>query len=150
MSLVHHKIKIEAPIQTVWDTIMDPRKLEKWVTIHRSLEHVSDDPTRKGATMEQVMRMRGLNFHVNWTLVEVNAPTRAQWDGSGPAHSKAKIRYKLNEQGENATEFEYVNEFTTPGGRLGNVATRVIVGEASDREARNSLQKLKNLLERES
>jgi carbon monoxide dehydrogenase subunit G len=147
MSHVHVKIRIEAPVQQVWDTIMDPRRLEQWVTIHRSLADMSDEPTRKGAAMEQVMHMRGINFRVHWTLVDVNPPTHAEWDGRGPAHSRARIRYELTGDGD-ATEFEYFNEFTTPGGRLGNLATRVIVGEASDREARNSLQRLKELLER--
>jgi uncharacterized protein YndB with AHSA1/START domain len=148
MSLVHVKIRIEAPVQRVWDTIMDPRRLEQWVTIHRSVAGVSDEPTRKGATMEQVIHMRGLNFHVHWTLVDVKPPMHAEWDGRGPAHSRARIRYELTGDGDDATEFEYFNEFSTPGGRLGNLATRVIVGEASDREARNSLKRLKDLLER--
>ena len=148
MSLVHVKIRIEAPVDRVWETIMDPRQLGEWVTIHRSLDEVSDQPSRKGATMEQVMHMRGLNFHVHWRLVDVNPPTHAEWDGRGPAHSRARIRYELSPDGDNATQFEYFNEFTTPGGRLGNLATRVIVGEASDREARNSLKRLKELLER--
>jgi uncharacterized protein YndB with AHSA1/START domain len=149
MSLVHHMIKIEAPVERVWETIMNPDRLGEWVTIHRSVRDASSDPTRKGATMEQVMHMRGLNFHVHWTLVDVNAPTHAEWSGRGPAHSRARIRYELKSDGEGATEFEYFNEFTSPGGRLGNVATRMIVGEASDREARNSLARLKNLLERD-
>ncbi len=149
MSVVHHKIRIEAPVQRVWDTIMDPRQLENWVTIHRSLGEVSSEPSRKGATMEQQMRMRGLNFHVHWTLVDVNAPTHAEWDGRGPAHSRARIRYELTGDGENATEFEYTNEFTTPGGKIGDMATRMIVGQASDREAHNSLERLKALLERD-
>ncbi len=149
MSLVQVKIRIEAPVQRVWETIMDPRRLERWVTIHRSVENVSDEPTRQGAKMDQVMHMRGLNFRVHWTLVDVNAPTHAEWDGRGPAHSRARIRYELTGDGDHATAFEYFNEFTTPGGRLGNMATRVIVGEASDREARNSLQRLKQILERD-
>ena len=45
--------------------------------------------------------------------------------------------------------FEYTNEFTVPGGRLGSVASRVIVGAASEREASNSLSRLKALLERD-
>jgi uncharacterized protein YndB with AHSA1/START domain len=149
MSLVHVKTRIEAPVERVWDTIMDPYRLEDWVTIHRAVKDVSSDPTRKGATMEQVIHMRGINFHVHWMLVDVNPPTHAEWEGRGPAHSRARIRYELQSAGDGATDFEYFNEFTTPGGRLGNVATRVIVGEASDREARSSLEKLKHLLERE-
>ena len=44
--------------------------------------------------------------------------------------------------------FAYTNEFHLPGGRLGNVASRVIVGATSEREANNSLARLKALLER--
>ena len=98
--------------------------------------------------MEQVLQLRGVPFHVRWTLAEVNEPHTALWDGQGPAHSNACIRYRLDENGENVTRFQYSNEFTPPGGRLGIMASRVIVGAASEREAHNSLSRLKALLER--
>jgi hypothetical protein len=72
----------------------------------------------------------------------------AEWTGRGPAHSRARIRYELSSDDDGSTDFEYFNEFTPPGGRLGVVASRVIVGAASEREADRSLQKLKALLER--
>jgi uncharacterized protein YndB with AHSA1/START domain len=147
MSLVHVKITIDAPVQRVWDTVMDPNRLEEWVTIHRDVRNVSAQPLEQGATMDQVMHVRGLSFRVHWTLVEMQAPTYAEWDGRGPAHSRARIRYQLSGDNDEATEFEYTNEFTPPGGRLGNLASRVIVGAASEREAHNSLTKLKVLVE---
>jgi len=49
------------------------------------------------------------------------------WAGVGPAQSHARIRYELTADGDGATQLEYVNEFTPPGGRLGTVAGRVIV-----------------------
>jgi uncharacterized protein YndB with AHSA1/START domain len=149
MSTVQVKIDIAAPIERVWETVMDPQRLEDWVTIHRSIKDVSDQPLRKGSTMDQVLHMRGVSFRVHWTLVDVNEPHTAEWEGRGPAHSEARIRYELSSDGDNRTEFDYTNEFTPPGGRLGNVASRVIVGAASEREANNSLQRLKELLERD-
>ena len=148
MSVVHIQTKINAPIERVWETVMDPRRLGQWVTIHRALKSVSDGPLRAGSTMDQVMHFRGVSFSVHWTLVDVHPPMHAEWDGRGPAHSRARIRYKLSRNGESSTDFEYFNEFTPPGGRLGVVASRVIVGAASEREADRSLQKLKALLER--
>ncbi len=147
MSLVHVKVRIDAPVERVWETVMDPHRLQDWVTIHRSLGDVSAAPLRKGSTMEQVMHVRGLSFHVHWTLEELNAPNHAEWHGRGPAHSHAKIRYELADATD-GTDFEYFNDFTPPGGRLGSVASRIIVGAASEREAHNSLQRLKKLLER--
>ena len=148
MSTVHVTTEIAAPIERVWEVVMDPSRLKDWVTIHRSVREVSANPLRKGATMEQTLHMRGVSFRVHWTLVEMNAPTHAEWEGRGPAHSRALIRYELSDDGDGRTVFDYINEFTPPGGRLGSVASRVIVGAASEREANNSLARLKALLER--
>jgi uncharacterized protein YndB with AHSA1/START domain len=148
MSKVHAKISIDAPIERVWATVIDPDRLHEWVTIHRSVRNVSERPLVKGSTMEQVMHVRGLTFHVRWTLTDVEPPHRAEWQGRGPAHSRAHIRYDLSESPDGGTVFNYTNEFAAPGGRLGATASRLIVGDASDREARNSLDKLKALLER--
>lgn len=98
--------------------------------------------------MVQTLRMHGVSFHVNWTLVDVTEPERADWRGRGPAGSQAMIAYRLSGSDEGPTRFDYTNEFTAPGGRLGSVASRVLVGAASEREATNSLARLKSLLER--
>jgi uncharacterized protein YndB with AHSA1/START domain len=147
MSTVHATIEIAAPPERVWDTIMDPDRLKDWVTIHRSVENVTN-PREKGATMDQVLHMRGVSFRVSWKLTDVQASKLADWEGHGPARSRARIRYELTPQGDEGTVFNYTNEFTPPGGRLGSVASRVIVGAASEREANSSLKRLKTLLER--
>jgi uncharacterized protein YndB with AHSA1/START domain len=149
MSLVRAEIQIAAAPQLVFDTIMDPQRLGDWVTIHRSVKWDRGQPLRAGAEMDQVLVMRGVSFHVHWTLVSVSAPRRAEWQGRGPAMSKALIRYSLSGDDNGPTTFEYVNEFSAPGGRLGAVASRVVVGSASEREAQESLQRLKSLLERQ-
>jgi uncharacterized protein YndB with AHSA1/START domain len=147
MSTVHVTIEINAPRQRVWDTVMDPMRLKDWVTIHRSMERAPSPPLRQGAEMEQVLQMRGIPFHVHWRLVDVQPPSVAEWDGQGPAYSRARIRYQLSGDENGPVRFEYTNEFTPPGGRLGTLASRVVVGAASEREANNSLQRLKALLE---
>lgn len=148
MSTVHTTIEIDAPVGRVWDTVMDPDHLKDWVTIHRSVRDVSDQPLRRGSTMEQVLHIRGVSFHVHWTLVALNSPTHAEWEGQGPAHSLARIRYELSGDADGPTKFAYTNEFAPPGGRLGSVASKFIVGATSEREANNSLARLKALLER--
>jgi uncharacterized membrane protein len=147
MSTVSAKIEIDAPIERVWEIVMDPQRLGDWVTIHKSVSHVSDSPLRNGSTMDQAMHVRGLTFRVHWTLMEVDSPHRAEWEGGGPARSTAIIRYELSSPDEGRTIFQYTNEFHPPGGRLGSVASRMIVGATSEREATNSLSRLKALLE---
>ena len=150
MATVNATIKIQAPIEQVWRTVMDPGRLRDWVTIHKSVRDVSENPLRRGASMAQAMIVRGVTFHVHWTLVAVAEPYEAEWEGLGPAHSRARIRYALNRADDGTTVFEYTNEFHPPGGRLGNVASRFIVGATSEREATNSLARLKALVEKEA
>ena len=146
MSSVHVAIDINAPVERVWETVMDPRRFSDWVTIHRSVSDISPDPLRPGAKMTQQLCIRGVTFKVHWTLADMKSPRVATWEGRGPAHSQARTHYELSGDGDR-THFEYTNEFKTPGGVLGNVASRVIVGGVSEREAHNSLSRLKRLLE---
>jgi carbon monoxide dehydrogenase subunit G len=148
MSTVHVKTKIDAPPERVWETVMDPKRLKDWVTIHRSVRNVSDKKMTRGSTMDQVLHMRGVSFRVHWTLSDVREPHHAEWEGRGPAHSHARIRYELSGDADGPTLFEYTNEFEVPGGRLGTVASRVIIGAASEHEAEKSLARLKELVER--
>jgi uncharacterized protein YndB with AHSA1/START domain len=147
MSRVSLTIEIDAPIERVWATVMDPDRLGEWVTIHRSVSNVSARPLEDGATMDQSMHIRGVTFKVHWTVEEVRAPNLVVWNGRGPAHSSARISYELSDDGKGGTVFDYCNEFKPPGGRLGSVASRFVVGAASEREARKTLDRLKALLE---
>lgn len=151
MSIVQATIEIRAPIQRVWDTIMNPQRLADWVTIHKSVKDVSESPLREGSTMNQAMQLRGVTFNVHWNVTSMVAPRRAEWEGAGPAHSRALIRYELSSSGsdDEHTTFKYTNEFNPPGGRLGRAAGRVIVGGTSEREAKSSLTRLKHLLEQD-
>ena len=74
MSVVHVSTEINAPMEQVWEVVMDPGRLGDWVTIHRSVHSVSDHPLREGATMEQSLRMHGVSFRVKWRLEHVTAP----------------------------------------------------------------------------
>lgn len=148
MTVVHSAVDIAVSPERVWEVVMDPRRLADWVTIHRMLGPVPDRLTR-GSTFEQTLNLRGAPLHVVWTIVDMTPPRRAVWEGRGPAHSRASIIYELAANGRGGTRFDYTNEFKAPGGPLGAVAGRVLVGGLSHREAQRSLTLLKQLLERD-
>ncbi len=148
MSTVHVEIEIAAPPCVVFDTVMDPTRLADWVTIHRSVRVISEDAVSEGARMDQVLHIRGVNFKVHWTLAAVTRPREAEWLGRGPAMSHALIRYRLLGAADGPTTFAYTNEFNAPGGKLGSLASHLVVGHAPEHEAHHSLMKLKALVER--
>jgi uncharacterized protein YndB with AHSA1/START domain len=145
MATVHTAIDLAAPPERVWEILMDPRRLADWVTIHRSLGPVPER-LRRGSEFEQTLTLRGAHLHVAWTVADLDPPRRAVWEGRGPAHSRAICTYELAPREDGGTHFDYTNEFKTPGGPLGAVAGRVLVGGLSQREAQRSLQRLQQLI----
>lgn len=146
MSLVCVEIDIAAPIDEVFGLAMDPSRTTDWVTIARGVKDVEGSPTEQGFMMKQKLCLRGANFWVTWSLVEVDAPNYARYEGKGPMRSKAFIENELAER-DGVTHYAYRNEFKAPFGALGSTAERVLAGGVPEREARASLENLKQLAE---
>jgi carbon monoxide dehydrogenase subunit G len=146
--VVKQSIEIDAPIEEVWGVVMDPDRLGEWVTIHRSVAEVPDGDLEKGSTFRQTMRLKGVKLKVAWEVTDCRAPERARWDGKGPGGSKAHIAYDLESVGEGRTRFDYENEFDLPAGKLGKVAGRAFNAVSGDKEAKRSLERLKEVLEK--
>ncbi len=140
-------IDLPASPKEVWDLVMDPERLEDWVTIHRELKSHDAVPPREGATMTQVLVLRGAHFKVKWELVACDESARAEWHGRGPARSHAETEYVLEPiDGGKGTRFAYRNDFKAPLGPLGSIASKALVGGVPEREAKASLERLKGLL----
>jgi uncharacterized protein YndB with AHSA1/START domain len=150
MTLVKASIDIGAPRKKVFDTVLDPARLNEWVTIHRRVNAADTGRPHEGFGMEQTLCLRGANFKVRWELTEYEPDRRATWEGKGPAGSYARTAYRLSDRDGDGggTHFEYENEFKAPGGFLGSAASKVLVGGVPQREANRSLKQLKALLER--
>lgn len=126
---------------------MDPARLGEWVTIHRKLRRSDEGAPRVGFRMDQQVHLRGVNLDVHWTLVECVPDERALWEGRGPARSRAHTEYRLHPIPGGATRFDYRNEFRAPLGPLGALAGRALVGGMPEREATQTLDRLRCILE---
>jgi uncharacterized membrane protein len=146
VSVVIASIDIDAPVQDVWDYVMDPAHLGDWVTIVDAVANVDRGPLRRGFAMDQTLHLRGVRFKVRWKLDVIDAPHHARWKGKGPARSRAVTEHRLSTR-NGLTHFDYRNEFRTPFGPLGAAASKVIVGGIPEKEAKASLACLKRILE---
>jgi uncharacterized protein YndB with AHSA1/START domain len=147
MTLVTASIDIDAPPERVYDAMLDPARLDDWVTIHRRVNRSDGGAPHEGYTMDQTLCVRGANFKVRWTLTEDDKPRTATWEGRGPAHSYARTSYRLHPRDGGGTRFDYENEFKAPGGFLGAAASKALMGGVPEREAKRSLARLKAMLE---
>jgi hypothetical protein len=155
MSLVRASIEIAAAPERVWDLVMDPCRLGEWVTIHSKLVDADSGPPRPGFRMRQRLQLHGVPLDVRWTLVDCQSGRGAVWEGRGPARSRARTEYVLtplpDDAGHDAkhTRFDYRNEFHPPLGYLGALAARALERGMPRREATLTLQRLRDLLERD-
>jgi carbon monoxide dehydrogenase subunit G len=142
---VERTTRLAAPPKRVYDLIMDPARLEDWVTIHQHLEGAPPSPLTKGSKLTQCLRLAGKRFKVHWTVVENEPCERVIWEGRGPVASRARVEYRFEPNGE-GTDFFYLNEYDLPGGVLGRFAGKA-VARVTQRELEGSLQRLKSLVE---
>jgi uncharacterized protein YndB with AHSA1/START domain len=140
-------ITIDAPVEKVWETVLDPDRLGEWVTIHKKLLSADSGAPREGMEMKQCLHLRGASFKVSWKLTECDSPSRAVWEGRGPVRSYARTEYHLSPNDDGGTDFHYVNEFKAPMGPLGKAAGKALMGGLPQREAEKSLAQLKKILE---
>ena len=142
---VERSIEIAAPPDAVYDVVMDPARLEEWVTVHKELLHAPNGVLEEGDELAQKLKVAGQGFKVKWTVAKAERPRDVEWEGRGPMGTKARVSYDL-EPREDGTCFNYVNEYELPGGAAGRVAGRA-VASAAKREMKRSLDRLKEMAE---
>ncbi len=145
MANVHTAVDIAAPVDRVWELVTDLDRLGEWVSIHRDFPEPPPSQVAEGTTFRQTLAVAGTPFAVDWTATEVDGPKRLSWDGRGPAGTTARTTYVLAAT-DDGTRFEYDNDFELPAGRIGEAASGVVSG-AAEREANDSLARLKSLAE---
>lgn len=145
MANVSTSIDINAHAQDVWAVATDLGRMGEWVSIHRDFPTPPPGDVKAGTQFKQTLAVAGTPFEIEWTAAEVDGPHRLSWDGVGPAGSTARTTYSLAAE-NGGTRFTYENEFKLPAGKVGDAAGHVVSG-AADREASDSLARLKALVE---
>jgi carbon monoxide dehydrogenase subunit G len=143
---VSAEIEIAAPPEEVYGVMMDPSRLGEWVTIHREVSGAPEAPLNEGDSFDQKLALAGKSFKVSWEVTRADPPTAADWKGKGPAGSGASVSYRIEPAGD-GSRVSYENEFDFPAGFLGSVAGKLLVRSPAEKEAKRTLQRLKELLE---
>jgi uncharacterized protein YndB with AHSA1/START domain len=144
---VEASVTLDVPPERVWEVVMDPTMLERWVTTHDSLgDDAQPGPAAEDDTFTQRLRLAGKRFDVRWRVVEAERPRHARWVGEGPVRSRAEVAYRFT-RSDGGTRFEYSNRLALPGGVAGRIAGGLLSAAPGAREARRSLENLRRLVE---
>ena len=143
--LIEGKFTMKAPIQTVWDFLMEPGTIASCIPGAEKLEAV-DDKTWEG-TVKQRVGPISVKFHFTQTLMDLQPPRHVKAVGRGADATKAgtfsqETTVDLKEVSPGVTEVAY-NSNVSIVGRLATFGERIMrakvrsVGE----EFTNNLQK---------
>jgi uncharacterized protein YndB with AHSA1/START domain len=146
MSKLEREIQIDASPEDVYDKLTNPDCLGEWVSVHDALEEGPSRNVEKGDKMVQRMKVAGQKFRITWHVDEATRPSRVVWTGKGPMGTTARAEYEIESNNGDGCTFSYSNEYELPGGPLGKMAGKAIVG-ASGGEADRTLKRLKKLVE---
>lgn len=142
-------IELDAPPRVVHAFLQDMARTPEWVTICREVLSIDPGTPDVGWSCRQRYVLRNAPFVVEWTLRENDPHRYMRWSGRGPARSTANIEETLTPLDGDRTLLRYVNEFKAPGGIIGAAASRALMGDAPEHEARRSLDLLAELIRKE-
>ncbi|MDQ8044694.1 MAG: SRPBCC family protein [Solirubrobacteraceae bacterium] len=147
MAPVDVTVDLDAAPETVFAYLLDIRRTPEWVTICKAVLSVDPGTPHPGWQCRQRYVLRGAPFVVTWTLDELDQDRHISWSGRGPARSKASIEQDLTPLDGGGTRLRYRNEFSAPGGIFGAAASRALVGDTAETEAKRSLDLLAQLID---
>jgi carbon monoxide dehydrogenase subunit G len=131
------KIKVQAPIQNVWDMLLDPEALQACLPGIETIERL--DERNYAIAMAQKVGPLTVRFPIKATLTKVEAPLHLEIEGQrldmGKAdHHVHQARIDLEEAAAGAVEISYTVEANI-GGTLAIFGGRIMQAKAKEVEA---------------
>jgi uncharacterized membrane protein len=141
MAHVEKSVTIHAPVQKVFDYIIDPHHSSEWI---RSMESTGDiSGSKKGDRFKWTYKMAGISFNGSSEIVD-QAPNKEH-----VVHSTGGIDatwyFNFKDLGGD-TDLKLAIDYTVPVPVLGKVAEKLILKQ-NEKEAEESLATLREKLE---
>ena len=136
----------EAPIEQVFDLLMNIERWPEWMPGLIDVKEVTGPLDTVGTRIHEEMRLMGRKIEGWDEVVEVDRPRLwkiATPEGGG---MKGTATYRLTPAGT-GTNFEGEGDYELPMGVLGQVADRLFVDRAMERQMRHALENFKAIVE---
>ncbi len=146
MTRVERTIEIEASPERVFELLTDLDRLEDWATIAGESENPPLKPLTQGATWKHKVKVAGVKLEGDWKVVAIDAPRLVEYEATRSGGGWLKMRQRVAPT-ERGSRVELEVDYELPWGALGQAVDKLVVERGNEREADESLQNLKNILE---
>ena len=146
MGHVVHGIHIDAPPERVFDLTVDAARLPEYMTNISEVKDVSGPLDRIGASYTGVMKIIGRRLEGHWEVVRVEKPAYVELLGTAPGGGRATFITR-NEPKDGGTDRTVELDYELPAGFAGELADKLFVEKAIERDTRHSMENLKAICE---
>jgi uncharacterized protein YndB with AHSA1/START domain len=105
VSVVRASEIIEAPPESVWEVISDPRNLPRWNQHIKEVTGVPEDGLKPGSRYTTSLRIVGVPFDVHAKVLEIDPPRYSEIRLSGPL--EAVVRTWVRPIGKRRSRLEH-------------------------------------------
>ncbi len=144
MSKVSKSIRINSPVDKVFDYVANPENWPTYVTSLITLKNVSDNVPVSGTTFEWCYRMLGINLEGKGSVVEFERHRKFALKMNS---SFQMVQTFLFEGDSASTLLTFHIDYEVPGKVLGVLANRLIIEKINIKEAEAVLKKVKTICE---
>lgn len=146
MTRVYKSIRIQTPIERVFDYVTTPGNWPEWHPSSLGVSGATDHSLEPGEKVTEEFRAAGRRGSVVWTVRERVAPQRWVIEGRVEGGGGGTITYTLTPQ-DGATTFERDFVYAMPNALLA-LLDRLVLRRRVEAESAEALRRLKDVLER--
>jgi uncharacterized protein YndB with AHSA1/START domain len=135
----------EAPIERVFALATDFARYPQWNVNYAEIKEVSG-PVEIGTKVTGVMRFMGRQVEGSGEIVELDPPRLIRMSGERPEGGRLDTTYRFT-PAEPGTDYEFELDYDLPPGIIGQIADRLFVERAVDRDMRHTIENFTALVE---
>jgi len=143
-----HRVKLsehfDAPIEHVFEMLVDVKRWPEWLT-NVDVKEVTGPLDKAGTKVLSVTRILGRSIEGRDEVVEAERPYLWKWAGR-QAGMKYESAFRLT-PAERGTDVLMEGEYELPAGFFGQVADRLFIEKAMERQMRHSVENFKAVVE---
>jgi uncharacterized membrane protein len=145
VTTVRAKGHFDAPIDRVFELGSDFARYPEWNTSYSEINEVTG-PAKIGTRIHGVTKVLGRRMEGWGEVVEIDPPRLLKIAGSGLEGGSVSTTYRFMPSGD-GTDYEFESQYELPAGFLGQIADKLFVEKAVERDLRHSLENFKALVE---
>jgi uncharacterized protein YndB with AHSA1/START domain len=129
MPLLESAIKIDAPIERVFNAVIDPTSIAKFAPVH-AVSNIKGNIGEKGNSADYEYHVMGIKLKQTMTVLEVDEPFTVIYEMSGAF--PGKWMYTL-ESHEGGTVVRVKVDYSTGTGMISKIANLLFVNETNEK-----------------